>query len=54
MFIDVREILSGLIDSIEFDYTLAPPQGFNDISFPEEVHITGSIKNQAGYMTLNA
>ena len=54
LFIDVREILSGLIDSIEFDYTLPAPKGFNDISFPSEVRITGTIKNQAGYMTLTA
>ena len=54
MFIDVREVLSGLVDSIEFDYTLPAPAGFNDISFPDEVRVTGAIKNQAGYMTLTA
>lgn len=54
MFIDVREVLSGLVDSIEFDYTLPAPQGFNDISFPGEVRVVGTIKNQAGYMTLAA
>jgi len=54
LFIDVREVLSGLVDSIEFDYTLPAPQGFNDILFPGEVRVVGAIKNQAGYMTLAA
>ena len=54
MFIDVREVLSGLVDSIEFDYTLPAPAGFNDITFPGEVRVVGAIKNQAGYMTLSA
>ncbi len=54
MFIEIKEILSGLIDSIEFDYTLPAPEGFNDIVFPSEVKITGTVKNQAGYMTLAA
>ena len=54
MFIDVREVLSGLIDSIEFDYTLPAPEGFNDITFPSEVRVVGAIRNQAGYMSLTA
>lgn len=54
MFIDVKPILSGATDVLDFDYLLDPPEGFNGIEFPEKVHITGRIQNRAGYMTLSA
>ena len=54
MFIDVKPILSGLTDTIEFDYKLPPIEGFNGIEFFEEITVKGKIKNMAGYMTLEA
>ncbi len=54
MFIDVRPILSGNTDLIEFDYMLDAPEGFNGIEFSDKVRVTGKIKNMAGFMTLEA
>lgn len=54
LFIDVKPILSGLTDTIEFDYKLLPPESFNGLEFPEEITVRGKIKNMAGYMTLEA
>ncbi len=54
LFIDVKPILTGAVDVIEFDDTLAPPAPFNGIEFPEPVRVVSRIKNMAGYMTLTA
>ncbi len=54
LFIDVKEILSGATDLIDFDYKLPALESFNGIDFPEEVSVRGRIKNMAGYMTLEA
>lgn len=54
MFIDVRPILSGGTDRLTFDYTLPAPEAFGGIEFPEEVRVAGHVRNQAGFMTLQA
>ena len=54
MYIDLKPILSGKTDTIEFDYKLPALEGFNGIEFPEEVSVKGVIRDHAGYITLQA
>ena len=52
--IDVKKILTGVITKQEFEYEF--PIEFNDsgYKFPEPVRVSGEIKNNGGYVPLEA
>ncbi len=54
MLIDVKNLLKGQTDRIEFDYLTPPPENFDDIAFTGDVRITGYVLNQGGYISLSA
>ena len=52
MLINLSPILRGETDVINFDYKTDSPSDFNDISFSNEISVSGVIRNMAGYISL--
>ncbi len=52
MILDVRPLLRGETDHIDFDYYLAPDP-IEDVTFSSDAHVVGSITDNAGYMRLS-
>ena len=59
MVLDLTSLVSGKVDSVNFEYDLEadseespliPP---DDVSFAPPVHVKGNVVNTAGYMTLS-
>ena len=59
MVLDLTSIISGKVDTLDFEYdidtdseesALIPP---DDVSFAPPVHVKGTVVNTAGYMTLS-
>jgi len=59
MVLDLTSIISGKVDTLDFEYDLdtdseesplIPP---DDVSFAPPVHVKGKVVNTAGYMTLS-
>lgn len=53
MIIDINPILKGEKKEIFVEYLLNIPEGIDDITFPESFPVNGSVKDMAGYVTLN-
>ena len=53
MVIDVGPLLRGEVHKIDIDYMLTPEALFG-IDFESDAHVTGSITDNAGYMSLTA
>ena len=53
MIIDINPILKGDTKEITVDYVLSIEEGIDDITFPEPFSVMGSIKDMAGYISLN-
>ncbi len=51
MILDVRPLLRGETDHIDFDYYLTPDP-IADVTFDSDAHVTGKITDNAGYMRL--
>ncbi|MEE0968510.1 MAG: DUF177 domain-containing protein [Clostridia bacterium] len=51
MVLDVRPLLRGETDHIDFDYYLTPDP-IDDVTFSSDAHISGRITDNAGYMRL--
>ena len=52
MLINLGSILRGETDVIDFDYKTDSPSDFDDISFKDEISVSGSVRNMAGYIRL--
>ena len=52
MTVDIRPILKGETEKIDFRFDLNIEEGINDVSFPEPFAVDGSIENRAGLVTL--
>ncbi len=53
MIIDINPILKGEKTQLAIDYLLETEEQIEDITFPETFRVTGSVKDMAGYITLN-
>ena len=52
MIIDINPILKGETNELTVDYSLSIDESVEDITFPDKISVTGSVKNMAGYITL--
>jgi uncharacterized protein len=52
--INVKRLLNGEITSQHFEYDFPIGLEESEFSFPEEVHVSGEIKNAGGYIPLTA
>ena len=51
MVLDIAPLLKGEVNKIDIDYTLAP-EPLDGVLFDQDVHVTGKITDNAGYMRL--
>ncbi len=54
MTLNVKRLLNGETDVIDFDYAFPLEYTGIDYSFPEDVHVRGQVRNAGGYMPLEA
>lgn len=52
MRLDLSDILAGKQKEISFDYPLTIEDEFYDVTFPEPLYVTGTVKNMAGYISM--
>lgn len=52
MILDLKPLLRGETDCLEFDYYLTP-DAIPDVTFSSDAHVTGKITDNAGYMRLS-
>lgn len=52
MIIDINPLLKGDKTEIHINYSLSIEEGIEDIEFPENFSVTGTVKDMAGYITL--
>ncbi|MBE6606553.1 MAG: DUF177 domain-containing protein [Ruminococcaceae bacterium] len=55
MKLDLRKLLAGEVDKIDIDYSLESSDlpSFDDVSFADNVNVSGTLKNNGGYMKLS-
>ena len=55
MKLDLRKLLAGEVDKIDIDYTLECSElpAFDDVTFEDNVKVSGSLTNNGGYMKLS-
>ena len=53
MIIDINPLLKGEKNEIHITYSLNIEQGIDDIEFPGEFTVAGTVKDMAGYITLH-
>ena len=53
MKLDLSDIFAGKQKEISFDYPLTIEDDFYGVTFPEPLYLKGTVKNMAGYISLN-
>ncbi len=54
MEIDIRKLIKGDVDVVDFEYETDAPEELSDVSFDGKMHLCGKVRNMAGYMTVGA